>query len=98
MATRARDGAGLPRALGFAVVVRVLVGALGCEARGPATHGFACTCDALTDTDQATEVVVAVCLEAPTNPEEVARGQASTVGRMPVSRCRCAPTPSCEGR
>ncbi|MEZ4293754.1 MAG: hypothetical protein R3B70_02170 [Polyangiaceae bacterium] len=80
-----------PLASAFALVV-ALSGALaltGCRAEGAP---YTCTCDMLTDFDDAHRETVNVCAKAANEAPAVAQGCAQLANPMPVQSCACAPS------
>lgn len=72
-----------------AIAAVVALGAAACgEARGSA---FACTCNLLTDFDDASKHEVIVCAPSAERAPTIAQGCAQTGAPAPVQGCVCAP-------
>lgn len=61
----------------------------GCATTPPTGRSYGCRCEALTDTDQPTQVDVAVCAGGDADAPTVARGVAVTAGHVTIQQCRC---------
>ncbi|MBK8258642.1 MAG: hypothetical protein IPK82_39030 [Polyangiaceae bacterium] len=74
------------------VHIAAIVFALGLAACKNEGEPYACTCDMLTDFDDAHKEAVLVCAASATDAVSIAQGCAQLANPMPVQTCACTPT------